>query len=145
MVKYYDRTYRRLDFLIEMLTSWKSLKYRATTKKDYVLKKYFGVNNIITEQELLALEEFTKASSMVDKIVERYHLKPLDVEVDLFRANDDKDYKLDQKHLGWKKAALKGVKIHNVTGNHLGIVEPPNDKILAKMIQDILDEKHANI
>ena len=145
LVKYYDRTYRRVDFLMEMLTSWKSLKYRVSTKKDYVLKKYFGLNNIMTEQELLALTEFKKASSMVDKIVERYQLKPLDVEVDLFRANDDKDYKLDQKHLGWKKAALKGVKIHNVTGNHLGIVDPPNDKILAKMIQDILDEKHANI
>ena len=145
LARYYDRTYKRLDFLLEMLTSWKSLKFRANAKKEYILKKYFGLNNTMTEQESLAAEEFKKASSMVDKIVERYHLKPLDVEVDLFRAKDDEDYKLDRKHLGWKKAALTGVKIHNVTGNHLGIVEPPNDKVLAKMIQDILDEKHANI
>jgi len=145
LVRYYDRTCKRLDFLMEMLTSWKSLKFRANAKKEYVLKKYFGQNNTMTEQEVIALEEFEKASSMVDKIVNRYHLKPQNLKVDLFRAKDDENYKLDPTHLGWKKAALKGVKIHNITGNHLSIVEPPNDKVLAKMLQDILDEKHANI
>lgn len=145
LIRYYDRTYRRLDFLKEMLTSWKSLKFRTNAKKEYVLKKYFGLNDKMTEQDALALEEFKKASSMVDKIVDRYHLTPQDLKVDLFRAKDDENYKLDPIHLGWKKAALKGVNIHNITGNHLGIVEPPNDKILARMLQEILDKKHANI
>ena len=99
----------------------------------------------MTEQEALALEEFTIANSMVNKIVDRYHLKPQNFEVDLFRAKDDLEYKLDAEHLGWKKAALKGVNIHNVPGNHLSIVDPPNDKVLAGMIQDILDERHTNI
>ena len=145
LIRYYDRTYRRLDYLIEMLTSWKSLKFRANAKKEYVLKKYFGLNDNLTEQEALALVEFKKASSMVDKIVDHYQLKPQDLEVELFRAKDDENYKLDPTHLGWKKAALKGVNIHNITGNHLGIVEPPNDKILATMLQELLDKKHANI
>jgi len=144
LIRYKDRTRRRLDFLKEMLTSWKSLKFRANTKKEYVLKKYFGLNENITEQEAVALEQFKKASSMVDKIVDRYQLKPQDLEVELFRAKDDENYKLDPTHLGWKKAASKGVNIHNITGNHLGIVEPPNDKILATMIQNLLDERHAN-
>jgi thioesterase domain-containing protein len=47
--------------------------------------------------------------------------------------------------LGWKKAALGGVTIHNISGNHLDIVAPPNDKVLARLLQDILDEKHENI
>jgi amino acid adenylation domain-containing protein len=144
LIRYYDRTYRRLDYLMEMLTSWKSLKLHSKAKKEYVLKKYFGLNNTMTEQEL-ELEQFEKAASMVDKITDRYHLKPQNFEVDLFRAKDDDSYKLDATHLGWRKAALKGVNIHNVSGNHLGIVEPPNDKILATMLQDILDRKHANI
>lgn len=99
----------------------------------------------VTEEELIALEEFKVAASMVDKIVNRYQLKSLDIEVDLFRAKDDEIFKSDPIHLGWKKAALKGVNIHNISGNHLSIVSPPNDKILAKMIQEILDKKHENI
>jgi amino acid adenylation domain-containing protein len=141
----YDVNYRRLDFLMEMLTSWKAFKMRTITKKDYILKTYFGQKDSMTEQEALALQEFTVANSMVDKIVNRYHLKPQNFEVDLFRAKDDPVYKLDPTHLGWKKAALGGVTIHNISGRHLDIVAPPNDKILARMIQDILDEKHTKI
>ena len=145
LLRYYDRTYKRLNYFMEMLTSWKSLKLRVGAKKEYILKKYFGLNDTITEQEAVALDQFKEASTRVDKIVDRYHLKPQDLEVDLFRAKDDENFKLDPTHLGWKKIALKGVKIHNITGNHLGIVAPPNDKVLAKMIQDILDKRHAEI
>jgi thioesterase domain-containing protein/acyl carrier protein len=146
LARYCDRTYKRVVFLTEMLTSWKSLKLRFNSKKDHILKNYFGVNKYpMTEQELVALEEFKEASLRVDKIVDRYHLKPQDLEVDLFRAKEDENFKLDPTHLGWKKIALKGVKIHNITGNHLGIVAPPNDKVLAKMIQDILDKRHADL
>ena len=132
-------------YLIEMLTSWESLKLRISSKKEYILKKYFGLNDTMTEQELLALEQFKEASRMVDRIVDRYHLKPQDMEVDLFRAEDNEYFRLDPKHLGWKKVALKGVNIHNISGNHLSIVAPPNDKVLARMIQNILDEKHEKI
>ena len=55
------------------------------------------------------------------------------------------NYRLDPIHLGWKKAALKGVQIHNIPGDHLDIVAPPNDKVLARVLQTILDERHAKI
>ncbi len=145
LLHHYDRTYRRLDYLMEMLTSWKAFKKRSQAKRDHILKTYLGQKDILTEQEALALKEFTVANSMVNKIVDRYHLKPQNIEVDLFRAKDDLGYKLDPTHLGWKKAALKGVNIHEVPGNHLSIVDAPNDKVLARMIQDILDERNANI
>jgi amino acid adenylation domain-containing protein len=145
LVRYYDQTYRRLVFFKEMLTSLRGLKLRFNSKKEYILKKYFGLKDILTPEETLALEQFTKANSMVEKIVDRYHLKPQNFEVDLFRAKDDETYKLDATHLGWKKIALNGVNIHNISGNHLNIIAPPNDKVLAKMIQDILDKRHENI
>ena len=145
LIRIHNRNRRRLDFLKEMLTSWKAFKMRTNAKKEYILKTYFGKKDIMTEQEALALEEFTVANSMVNKIVDRYHLKPQNFEVDLFRAKDNTEYRLDPMHLGWKKAALKGVTIHNISGNHLDIVAPPNDKILARMLQDILDERHASI
>lgn len=145
LVRYFDITHRRLDFLKEMLLSWKAFKMRFNGKKDYILKRHFGKTTPMTEQEALALEQFIEADSLVKKIVDRYHLKPQNVEVDLFRSKDDVNYKLDPTHLGWKKAALRGVKIHNISGNHLEIVAPPNDIVLARLIQDILDEKHENV
>ena len=128
-----------------MLLSWKAFKMRINAKKEHILKTYFGKKDIMTEQEALALEQFIEADRMVYKIVNRYHLKPQNFEVDLFRSKDDRNYKLDPTHLGWKKAALKGVTIHNISGDHLDIVAPPNDKILARMLQDILDKRHKNI
>lgn len=145
IVRYFDTTHRRLDFLKEMLLSWKAFKMRIKGKKDYIFKRHFTAKETMNEQEALALEQFIKADALVKKIVDRYHLKPQDFEVDLFRSKDDSNYKLDPTHLGWKKAALNGVTIHNIPGNHLDIVAPPNDKILARLIQDILDEKHENI
>ena len=145
LIRYLDLTYKRLDFLKEMLLSWEAFKMRINSKKDYIVKKHFGYNNTMTDQEALALEQFIEADSMVKTIVDRYHIKPQDIEVDLFRSKDDLHYKLDPTHLGWKKAALKGVKIHNIPGNHLDILAPPNDKILARMLQDILNKRYLNL
>jgi len=145
LIRIYDCNRRRLAFLKEMLLSWKAFKMRINAKKEHILKTYFGKKDIMTEQEALALEQFIEADRMVYKIVNRYHLKPQNFEVDLFRSKDDRNYKLDPTHLGWKKAALKGVTIHNISGDHLDIVAPPNDKILARMLQDILDKRHKNI
>jgi thioesterase domain-containing protein/acyl carrier protein len=144
LVRYFDRTHRMFDFLKEMLLSWKVFKMRINAKKEHILKIYLGKKDKMTEQEALALEQFIEADRMVQKIVDRYHLKPQNFEVDLFRSKDDTNYKLDPTHLGWEKAALKGITIHNIPGNHLEIVAPPNDKVLARMLQEILDERHIN-
>lgn len=141
--RYYCRTYRRLDYLFEMITSWESIKLRFNTKKDYIQKKYLNANNNLTEQEALAQVSFEEANAKVDKIVDLYKIIPQDFEVELFRAENDETYKLDGEHLGWKKAALKGVNVHTISGDHLNIVSPPNDIVLAKMLQEILDKKHA--
>ncbi|MBZ4033583.1 amino acid adenylation domain-containing protein [Flavobacterium sp. 17A] len=145
LVRYLDKTHRRLDFLKEMLLSWKAFKMRINGKKEYILQRHFGKKVEMTEQEELALKEFIVADAMVKKIVDLYHLKPQKFKVDLFRSKDDDNYKLDPTHLGWKKAALGGVNIHNISGNHLNIVAPPNDKVLARLLQDILDENHENL
>ncbi|MBK0368817.1 non-ribosomal peptide synthetase [Flavobacterium agrisoli] len=143
-IRYLDITHRRFDYLIEMFSSLKGFKKRFNGKKDYVLKTKLGLGDKITEQEALALEQFTEANSMVNKIVDRYQLKPQKFKVDLFRSKDDDDYKKDPIYLGWKKAAQDGVTIHDITGKHLDIVSPPNDIKLARLLQNILDEKHAS-
>jgi thioesterase domain-containing protein/acyl carrier protein len=145
IIRYKDITRRRLTFLKEILTSWKALKLRSNAKREYILKKYFGFKDIMTEQEAVALTKYIETSAMVNKIVDRYHLIPQDFEVELFRAKDDQNYNSDPDHLGWKKAALKGVNIHLIPGDHLNIVTPPNDKILARLLQDLLDKRHHHL
>ncbi|SHH12269.1 amino acid adenylation domain-containing protein [Flavobacterium micromati] len=145
IIRYKDITRRRLTFLKEILTSWKALKLRSNAKREYILKKYFGFKDIMTEQEAVAFTKYIETSAMVNKIVDRYHLIPQDFEVELFRAKDDQNYNSDPDHLGWKKAALKGVNIHFIPGDHLNIVSPPNDKILARLLQDLLDKRHHHL
>jgi amino acid adenylation domain-containing protein len=143
IARYYERSHRRLEYLAEMLSSWSAFKNRIQTKKEYILKTHRTKNNAIDELESLALEEFKLADGMVSKIVDRFQLKPQHLAVDLFRAEDDDEYKMDPTHLGWKKAALKGITIHTIRGNHLEIIAPPNDKVLAGMIQKLLDTRHS--
>jgi amino acid adenylation domain-containing protein len=142
--KSYNRTRKRVTFLVQMLTSWRAFKHRINMKKEYLLNKHFDQDNAMTEQDVLALEQFTEAFSMIQSILDRYHLKPQNLKVDLFRSKNHPEYTVAPTHLGWKKAALKGVTIHNIPGDNFDIRESPFDKVLARMFQEILDEKHIN-
>ena len=68
-----------------------------------------------------------------------YSMKPYDGVVDLFKAQLRLYFVDDNKYLGWKKYALKGVKIHSVPGDHEMMLLPPNDKIFAEALQRALD------
>uniref|UniRef100_UPI0032B3558E thioesterase domain-containing protein n=1 Tax=Flavobacterium aestuarii TaxID=3149227 RepID=UPI0032B3558E len=142
---YYYETYRQKKLVRykEMVLSWKTFKMRLNEKK-YILKRFFGHNTAVMEQKVLTLEELIETDGKVKKIIDRYHLKPQNFKVDLFRSKDDMHHKLDPAHLGWKRAALEGITVHNIPGNHYDIVAPPNDKVLARMLQDILDNRHGN-
>ena len=118
---------------------------RINAKKDYLVQKHLDQNNIMSEEDTLALEQFEKASGMMLGILDQYHLKPQNIKIDLFRSKDHPEYGLAPEHLGWKKAALKGVTIHNIPGDNFDIRESPFDKVLARMFQKILDERHHNV
>jgi thioesterase domain-containing protein len=145
IVRHYNKTKKRLTYLIEMFTSWKAFKMRINAKKDYLAQKHFEQNNTMSEEDTLALEQFTKAAGMMHGILDQYHLKPQNINVDLFRSKDHPEYGLAPSHLGWKKAALKGVKIHNIPGDNFDLTKSPFDKVLARMFQKILNKKHVNL
>ena len=128
-----------------MLTSWKAFKKRFNAKKEYILKNHFDENNTMSELDILAFERFTKATGMMHRILNKYQLKPQSVKVDVLRSKDNEAHLLAPKHLGWKKAAQKGVAVHHIPCSDFDMRVSPHDKILARMLQDILDEKHANI
>ncbi|WP_348799929.1 non-ribosomal peptide synthetase [Flavobacterium adhaerens] len=142
---YYYQTHlqKKLIRSKDMLLSWKTFKMRINEKK-YILNRFLKNNNNVTEPEELALKQIIETDGMVKKIIDRYQLRPQNFKIDLFRSKDDLNHKLDPTYLGWKKAALEGIAIHNIPGNHYDIVAPPNDIILAGMLQEILDVRHAN-
>lgn len=74
-----------------------------------------------------------------NRMIRKYHIKPQLIEVDLLRAVNNIDYMRDPVSLGWKDLALNGLKVHDVPGDHLSMLLPPNDIVTAKILQDILD------
>jgi thioesterase domain-containing protein len=82
----------------------------------------------------------------MDRIIEKheiayqnYRLKPYDGTVDLFKAQIRHYFVDDRKYLGWKKYALKGVRVHDVPGDHGQMLQPPNDRYFAQALQWALD------
>lgn len=143
LIRYYHRTQRRLLFLKEMLTSWTAFKKRFNAKKEYILNKHLDDNNSkMSELDALALERFTEATAMMRRILDEYQLKPQNLKVDVFRSKDNTAHLLAPKHLGWKKAARKGVLVHEIPVSDFDMRNAPHDKILARMLQDILDERN---
>lgn len=145
LARFYQQTKRRLVFLKEMLLSWKAFKLRFNAKKEYILKKHNEGIKTLSELEVLSLEHYYKATAIMHSILNKYHLKQHRLKVDLLRSKDNVNHILAPTHLGWKKAASKGVTLHNIPADNFEMNTPPNDKIVARMIQKILDEKHANI
>jgi amino acid adenylation domain-containing protein len=69
-----------------------------------------------------------------------YKVKPYPVKIDLFKAKTRLYFVDDPKTLGWGKYALNGVDVHHVPGDHKEMFSSPNDQILARTLQDVLDK-----
>ena len=70
---------------------------------------------------------------------ENYRLKQYDGVIDLFKANIRPYFVEDPKNLGWKKYAQRGVRVHDVPGDHKQMLLPPNDRFFARALQSALD------
>ena len=71
---------------------------------------------------------------------EKYVFTPYNGSIELFRAKKRTFYMDDFEYLGWKPFALKGIRIHEIPGEHNYIFAPPNDKEFAEILQNCLDE-----
>ena len=74
----------------------------------------------------------------------KYHITPLNIVIDLFRANEEVNLVHDHKNLGWTKMALKGIRRHMVHGNHVDMFEKPHVKEFATKLQKVLDNQNCN-
>ncbi|MGB7393015.1 MAG: non-ribosomal peptide synthetase, partial [Pricia sp.] len=137
------RTRRRLHYLREMGKSWENVKHHLYRKKEYLMAKYVTrkkakiSGNELTKNQIMDLEMIS------DHIMRNYHLVPRNLEVDLFRAKNGTAYSHDPIHLGWKKIALEGVRLHKIPGDHDTIFSSSNVQKFAEILQDALDQKHS--
>jgi hypothetical protein len=72
-----------------------------------------------------------------------YRMAPYNGIVHLFRVSKRLYFVDDPEFLGWKPYALKGIKVHNIPGDHKTFLLPPNDTELAKILSDTLNECQA--
>jgi len=113
---------KKLSLTRRFKRAWWRFKYGKEQKQE----GFFGYSNKIDEMNNLAER--------------RYQLKPYNVAVEVFRAENRTFYMDDFEYLGWKPYALKGVHIHPIPGEHNTIFKAPNDKIFAQVLQKCLDD-----
>jgi amino acid adenylation domain-containing protein len=119
----------------KLTTDYLKLYYK---RKIGLIKEKTGITKAYNPDKLPAFMLIIIAK--LEKAFQKYKLKPLDVKLDLFKAQSRFYYVDDGQFLGWKKYALKGVKTYNVPGDHESMFQSPNDKVLADILQTRLNK-----
>jgi amino acid adenylation domain-containing protein len=84
-------------------------------------------------------EQLNRIMEKHEVAYQNYIMQPYDGIIDLFKAKERLYFVEDIKYLGWKKYALKGVRVHDVPGDHQYMLLPPNDREFARTLQRALD------
>ncbi|MEP2281000.1 amino acid adenylation domain-containing protein [Maribacter sp.] len=127
--------------VLKQLSNREGFKYRVGVTKANLKKLFLRLKKDKTTLSKTDYDwEYESRIIEHNKVVDRYHLKPLSIKVDLFRIEDAIDYTHDSVHLGWKTFAKDGIELHYVPGDHLSMFYPPNDKVLSTTLQKILDQ-----
>lgn len=114
----------------------KTIEYQTKTLA-YKIKNLFRIKYQVEDEYFTYEDEINRSYEIA---FYNYKLKPLDVEINLFRVQERMYFLDDPIYLGWNKYALKGVKIHDVPGDHKTFLFPPNDKKFAEILQNNLDK-----
>lgn len=133
------RQFKKLGFFTKMFfkTPREILKYQLL-----LFNRKFNKNFRDPEEDQIHdyNEEVIKA---YDEAYYKYKMQPINIYIDLFKVQKRIYYLDEPVYLGWKKFALKGIKIHSIPGDHKTFLSSPNNKILANTIQHVVDNKSA--
>jgi aspartate racemase len=77
------------------------------------------------------------------KLANDYALQVYPGQVTLFRTTDQAVTYDQCSDLGWSALALGGVEIHEVPGNHVGMLQEPHVQVLAKKLKACIDRGQA--
>jgi thioesterase domain-containing protein len=79
--------------------------------------------------------EYIQLTREHQTINKNYVIQPYPGSINMFRAADDMDSKLD-----WQRFAISGLSIDDIPGEHLEVLQEPNVRILAEKIQLALQQ-----
>ncbi len=82
---------------------------------------------------------FNKINEKHGIAFKKYTLEPFDGKIHLFMSNYRIYFVDDSKYLGWGNYARKGVEVYKVPGDHESMFQLPHVKVLAKSLQQALD------
>ena len=79
---------------------------------------------------------------VLEKASENYTPQPYPGKITLFRAMERNEFELTytDPQLGWGKFAAGELEIHDVPGDHIGILQEPNVKVLAEKLSAYLQK-----
>ncbi|PTR00939.1 amino acid adenylation domain-containing protein [Mucilaginibacter yixingensis] len=117
----------------------RAIEYKALQLKRRIIRLWWRIKGADQSQE-----GFFGYSNELDeenkRAMDNYFVQPVNVAIDLFRAKKKTFYMDDFKFMGWKPYAKKGVRVHDIPGEHNTIFAPPNDQEFAVVLQKCLDE-----
>jgi len=129
----------------KMLTDWQQTKQRIINKKRAFKNKLLEFKHGKEKQYNMNHDNQYKLDMMNIIASNKYHIVPRPYKLDLFRVDEKNFYRHDRATLGWGKVALNGVKVHDIPGNHFELFSPPHDVVSARIIQDVLNERNAEL
>lgn len=138
----FARQFRKIPFFVKSFLSYPSetLAYQRLILMEKIKKA-------VNDKTHNNLESFTYNEDIPISYLnayDNYRIEPLDIEIDLFRVTKRLYFLDDLKYLGWNAFAKRGVKVHDVPGDHRTFILPPYDKVLAAVLQDCLNKKVRN-
>ena len=114
------------------------LKMQFQHKKGKLLMAYRNDRTNEIEEGYLPFGKEVYEKSI--EAYEKYELRPLDIQVDLFKAKEQMIYLHDPEYYGWDRFAKQGVLVHETGGNHLTLFDEPHGEQLAVVLKKRLEE-----
>jgi thioesterase domain-containing protein len=75
------------------------------------------------------------------RALKSYSPKTYDGRLTLFRAHMQPFFSSHDPHKGWSRVAAGGMEVRNVPGNHLGMLQEPHVRVLARELSACLGER----
>lgn len=130
--------------LLGMITSKKNFKWRMGLFKQHFQGIFLRLKYGKEKQHEMQHHRSLKMEKNHINATDTYTIKPQNIVIDLFKAEEEINLVHDKKYLGWKSIATKGVRRHMVLGNHIDMFDKDKVHIFAEKLQYALDNYNVD-
>ncbi|MFV0607170.1 MAG: non-ribosomal peptide synthetase [Niabella sp.] len=136
--KYYTKSIRQFKKLAFFGNRFIKNPSETVKYQKLVLLRKFNKNFVEAEDDQI-YDYDNDVVMAYENIYNNYVMRPMDITIHLFKVQKRVYYLDDPKFLGWKEFAKQGVKVFSIPGDHKTFLNPPNNKILAEILQNVID------